>query len=110
LLARPDGDSVAPPAPTGLNAVGGRRKATLTWTPSSEAWSEGTEGKSGVAYYEIQRRTGTTGAFVAVEHVADNVVTFTDAPARGNYEYRLLAVDAAGNIGDPTPAVPATVT
>ncbi len=109
-LSSPDGDLAAPDPPTMLTGVGGRRKATLTWTPSPETWGEGPDGQTGVAFYEIQRRTGTNGPFVAVEHVADNVVTFTEAPARGSYEYRLVAVDGAGNTGPFSDVVPVTVT
>jgi hypothetical protein len=96
-----DGDVTAPAPPPELTAAGGRRQVVLSWQPSPESWPA----ESGVAYYEIQRAPVASGTFSVIDHTADWVVTYIDSGIRGEYRYQVVAVDGAGNRGEPSPVV-----
>ena len=96
-----DGDVTAPPSAPQLTATGGRRQVALSWQASPESWPA----ESGVAYYEIQRAPGPTGTFSAINHTDDWILSYTDAGIRGEYRYQVVAVDGAGNRGEPSPVV-----
>ena len=94
-----DGDVIPPPAPSAPTAVGGRRTITLSWAASPEAWPA----QSGIAYYEIERRSTANAAFAVIDHTDDRTLTYTDSGVRGEYSYQVIAVDGAGNRGTPSP-------
>jgi chitodextrinase len=90
-------DSVKPTAPGSLAATGGAGQAVLTWTAASD--------NVAVTGYRVYR--GTT----QVASVGANVLTYTNTGlAAGTYSYTVRAIDAAGNLSDPSTAASATVT
>jgi hypothetical protein len=100
-------DTTPPGPPVSASAAGSRRAITITWDPSPETWSAGS---SGVAYYEIQRSATPDGPFTAIDHTGDQTRTYTDSGVKGQYSYRVIAVDGAANSGDPSPVASARAT
>jgi chitodextrinase len=76
-------DVTAPSAPV-LSATGSKRRATLSWTASTDA--------SGIASYRVLRN--------GVQIAQTTARTFTDRPGRGTWTYVVRAVDGAGNTAD----------
>ncbi|HEX4814955.1 MAG TPA: LamG-like jellyroll fold domain-containing protein [Nonomuraea sp.] len=101
---QPTPDTQPPSAPGSLAATGGSGTAQLTWTASTD--------NVGVDGYRIHR--STTPAFTpsAANQVGSSpATTFTDGGlAAGTYYYRVLAIDAAGNLSPSSAEVSATVT
>ena len=79
-----------PPAPSGLTAVPGRKKVTLSWTASPGATS-----------YTVKRGTQSGGPYLAI---ATGVIgtSFTNSGLRTGttYYYVVAAVNAAGSSAD----------
>ena len=89
----PPPDTQAPGAPGGLAASGGVEQVGLSWSAASD--------NVGVVRYSVHR--GTSAGFVPS---AGNRVAYVTATshsdsglAAGTYRYRVLAEDAAGNVG-----------
>ena len=90
-------DSVKPTAPSNLKATAGTGQVTLTWKASSD--------NVGVTGYRIYRNGTQVGS------VNGTTLTYTDTGlARGTYSYTVRAIDAAGNLSDPSKTASATVT
>jgi hypothetical protein len=87
-------DSVAPPSPASVTAVSPTLVAPVV------SWSSVTDATSGVAYWRIYRGTSSTGPWTQVNvDGATTGLTYTDGTAPfGTSWYRVLAVDAAGNV------------
>jgi predicted phage tail protein len=86
-------DTVAPSAPTGLNATGATGKVTLNWTAATD--------NVGVTKYNVHRSTTsgfTPSAATLVATVGGSTLTYVDSgrPA-GTYYYKVVAEDAAAN-------------
>jgi hypothetical protein len=77
-------DITAPSVPAGLNAVGGDRKVTLTWTDS-------TDDDSGVDHYKVYRDTVLIFLAETAAFTDRNVINGT------LYSYTVSAEDVAGN-------------
>lgn len=72
--------------------------ATLAGNVASQtridlAWTESADGASGVSHYEV--RDASTGALVVT--TAATSYSHTGLPVLGQYSYRIVAVDSAGN-------------
>jgi chitodextrinase len=81
-------DSVKPTAPGNLRATLGTASVVLTWNASSD--------NVGVTGYRIYQ-SGTQ-----IASVAGNVLTYTHTGVAGPLSYTVRAVDAAGNLSDPS--------
>lgn len=87
-------DPTVPSAPTGLSAVAGDGKVTLSWTASAQATG-----------YTVKRSTSANGAFATV--AADVTATaFTDASVvnQTTYYYKVSAHNAVGEGTDSSQA------
>ncbi len=87
-------DHTPPSRPVGLLAV------TTSQAKPSLSWSSGVpDALSGFAHYNVYRDGGLIGS--------PTVPTFVDAalPVNGSFVYIVRAVDAAGNLSLPTPAL-----
>ena len=97
-------DSVAPSAPGVLGATGGLGQVSLAWGAATD--------NVAVARYNVHR--STTVGFVpsAVNRIAQpTATTYVDTGlAPGVYYYRVLAEDAAGNVGPASNQANATAT
>src|SRR4029079_11550297 len=90
-------DVTKPTAPGSLTATAGTGQVALSWQAATD--------NVGVTGYQVFRGTGTTP--VATLGVT---TTWTDTGlAPGGYSYTVKAVDAAGNITDPSNSASATV-
>lgn len=88
-------DTTAPTSPANFNAIGvGAAQVNLSWSPSSD--------NIGVTGYQIERAQGVGSAtYASVATVA--AVAFVDiglSPGTA-YNYRIRAIDSAGNLSDP---------
>ncbi len=86
-------DSEPPTAPTNLAATNGFGQVQLNWNASTD--------NIGVAGYNIYRSTSAGFSPSASNLIAQTVgltTTFTNNVAAGNYYYRVLARDVAGNL------------
>jgi chitodextrinase len=89
-------DTIKPSAPGTLKASAGTGQVTLTWKASSD--------NIGVTGYRIYRNG------VEISSVSATTLAYTDMGlARGTYSYTVRAIDAAGNLSDPSKAASATV-
>ena len=89
-------DTTAPSAPSNLVATGGAGQVTLSWDPASD--------DAGVTGYRLYR-DGAPAATLGP------VTSHTDAGLQpGTYTSEVRALDAAGNLSDPSNAEAATVT
>jgi chitodextrinase len=85
-----------------LSAVGGRSRATLYWSASTDS------GGSGLAGYELFRSSSPSGPWTQVATTTGT--TFVDKSAtRGTYWYFVRAYDRAGNRSAASPTATATV-
>jgi cellulose 1,4-beta-cellobiosidase len=90
-------DSIKPSAPANLKASAGTGQVKLTWKASSD--------NIGVTGYRIYRGGTQVGS------VSGTTLTYTHSGlAVGTYTYTVRAVDAAGNLSDPSKSASATVT
>jgi N-acetylmuramoyl-L-alanine amidase len=87
--AAPPVDTTGPTAPSGLTAIPGSRKVTLTWDESTDS--------TGVVGYRVWRSTSSTGSFTAVATVASLTYVDSGLSRRRTYYYKVQAFDAAGN-------------
>lgn len=84
-------DSTPPTAPTGLTAKAGKGSVSLSWVASSDP------GGSGLAGYEVWRRTGTSGAFSKIATTTAPSYTNSGLKRGTVYYYYVVAYDQAGN-------------
>jgi len=93
-------DTIAPDAPTGLNAVGGGGSIMLSWAANTEP---------DLAKYNVYRSpSGLTGSFLKIATLDASTTTYTDSGgiATGSvYYYYVTAVDTNGNESVPSGAV-----
>ena len=95
-------DAVPPSAPGVLSATGGLSSAQLAWGAASD--------NVGVSRYNVHR--GSSAGFTP--SLANRVgqptgTSFVDTVATGTYFYRVIAEDAAGNLGPASNEASATV-
>lgn len=97
-------DTVPPTAPTNLVAAGGIGTVTLDWTAATD--------NVGVAGYNVHRATSSGFTPSASNRIATGVTGthFVDTLAAGTYEYLVIAMDAAGNLGPPSNEATGTAT
>ena len=90
-------DTVAPSAPDNpVKATAGTGQVTPTWKASSD--------NVGVTGYRIYRDGTQVGS------VNGTTLTYIDTGlARGTYSYTVRAIDAAGNLSDPSKTESVTV-
>ena len=81
-------DSIAPSAPTQLRATVGTGQVVLTWNASTD--------NVGVTGYRIYQGATQVGS------VTGNVLTYTHTGVAGPLSYTVRAIDAAGNLSDPS--------
>jgi fibronectin type 3 domain-containing protein len=92
----PAPDTTKPTAPAGLTATAGQGQVALNWQASTD--------NVGVTGYRVFR--GTT----QIASVGGTTLNYTDTGlAAGTYSYTVRAVDAAGNLSDPSNTASATV-
>jgi chitodextrinase len=90
-------DTVKPTVPAGLSATGSAGQVALSWQPSTD--------NVGITGYRIYRNGSQVGS------VLGNLTTFTHTNlTTGTYSYTVRAIDAAGNLSDPSRTDSATVT
>ena len=97
------GDLTPPSAPGTLTATGAVGTATLGWGAASD--------NVGVTRYNVHR--GPDAGFVpsAANRIAQPTGTsYVDTTTPGTYAYKVIAEDAAGNVGPASNAATATVT
>lgn len=94
-------------SPSDLTAKGGRREASLRWTPGGEAYGRNVE-----TTYEVWRGTGTE--LEAFELVAEGLTETrfldTGLARRATYNYFVVAVDAEDNRSGGSNLAQATTT
>lgn len=97
------GDTTPPSAPTGVVAQATGSSVQLSWTAATDDVA--------VTGYDVHR--GATADFVPAPGNRVGQVTGTTAGesgvAAGSWYYRVVARDAAGNVGQPSTAAPVTV-
>ncbi|WP_432457784.1 LamG-like jellyroll fold domain-containing protein [Cellulomonas iranensis] len=100
----PPPDLTAPSTPGDLAATAGESDAALTWSAATD--------DVGVVAYEVHRSSDPAFTPSAETHLADVATPgYADAAlAPGTYTYRVLARDAAGNVGAASAPVTVTVT
>ena len=98
----PPGDTEAPSAPAGPAASGALGEARLSWSASTD--------NVGVVRYNVHRSMSAGFTPSATNRIAQPTSTsYTDGGlAAGDYYYRVVAEDAAGNLSAPSDAVKAT--
>ena len=99
------GDTQAPSGPSALTATGQNGAAQLSWPAATDA--------VGVTEYRVHRSTTAGFTPSAANRIATvtSGTTYTDTPlATGTYHYRVIAADAAGNAGTPSPQATVAVT
>jgi fibronectin type 3 domain-containing protein len=86
-------DTTAPSAPGGLGVVVSGHAAQLTWTAATD--------DVGVAHYDVHRGTAAGFTPTPANRIAQPAGTSYSDPslAAGTYYYRVIAEDAAGNVG-----------
>ncbi len=96
-------DVTAPTVVTGLSATANETDVSLEWDASSD--------NVAVDHYRIYRGTTPDFSIEGVEPVAETgTVEYVDsALAEGQWYYRVVAVDAVGNVGTPSEAAGALV-
>ncbi len=90
--------SVTVPAPTGLTASLANNEITLAWT-----------GSTGIASYRVERGINST---VSLNTLGEATTTkYVDGLISGgnSYSYRVRAIDANGNVSDPSNVVTVSV-
>ena len=95
-------DASPPSAPGALSVVGGLSSAQLSWGAATD--------NVGVARYNVHR--GTSAGFtpsVGNRIAQPTGLSYTDNVAAGTYFYRVVAEDAAGNLGPASNEASGTV-
>jgi spore germination protein YaaH len=92
-------DTTAPSTPINLKAVAGSRRATVSWTASTDS------GGSGVAGYDVYRSTSSTGTFTKVASVTSTSYLNTGLTKNRTYWYYVRGRDKAGNVSAPSAKV-----
>ena len=96
------GDVTPPSAPGPLSASGSVGRASLSWGAAAD--------DVGVARYDVHRSTSAGFTPSAANRIAQTTTTtFVDTVAAGDYHYRVVAADAAGNLGPSSNEAAATV-
>jgi len=96
-------DTQAPSAPSSLAATGSITGAQLSWSPSTD--------NVGVVRYNVHRSTTSGFTPSAANRIAQPTGTsYTDTTAAGTYFYKVIAEDAAGNVGPASNEAGATIT
>ena len=97
------GDTTPPSAPTGLSASAGGSVVNLTWTASTD--------NVGVTGYQIERCQGS-GCSSFAQVGTSTSASYTDGglTASMTYNYRVRAIDAAGNLSGYSNTTTATTT
>jgi hypothetical protein len=97
-------DTAPPTAPAGLTATGSLAAVSLSWTAASD--------NVGVVKYDVHRSTTAGFTPSAANRVAQPTGTsYQDTGlAAGTYYYRVIAEDAAGNVGPASNEASATAT
>ena len=87
----PGGDTTAPTTPANLTATAGSNQINLSWTASSDPDSPSIT-------YHVERCQGA-GCTAFSQIATPTSTTYSDTGiASGNYSYRVLAADPAGNL------------
>ena len=96
-------DTQAPTAPGSVTATGGQGSAQLSWTASTD--------NVGVTDYTVHRSTSAGFTPSSANQVGSvSNTSFTDSGlGAGTYYYRVLALDAAGNVSTSSGEATATV-
>jgi hypothetical protein len=97
------GDTEPPSAPSGLSAdAPWSGRVDLDWDESSDNLA--------VSGYEVHRRPAGGGSFSRIDTTDAATTSYSDTTVAGNtsYEYQVKALDAAGNISDPSNTVEVT--
>jgi fibronectin type 3 domain-containing protein len=97
------GDVSPPSAPGALTAIGAVGKATLGWGAATD--------NVGVVRYSVHRATTSGFTPSTGNRIAQPTgTTYTDTASPGVYFYKVVAEDAAGNIGTASNESSATIT
>ena len=98
------GDVVAPTGPASLTATASPGSVALSWPAATD--------NVAVTRYNVHRSTSAGFTPTAANRIAQPTgTTYTDPGlAAGTYYYRVIAEDAAGNLGAASPQASATVT
>jgi len=94
-VVAPPADTVAPSAPTSLVATTVSNSVRLTWTASTD--------NTGVVGYNVYKNSTKVGTVTTTSYADASVTSGT------TYTYVVRAVDAAGNISNPSNSVSVTV-
>lgn len=95
-------DTTAPTKVDGVLAVASGSSVALTWNAASDDLA--------VAGYHVYRAASAEFAPDASNRIGESATTaFTDTAPAGTWFYKVLAVDAAGNAGEPSDAATAVV-
>lgn len=97
----PGPDTTPPPVPSGVAAVAGDARASVTWQPASAP---------DLAGYKVYQAVSPDGAWTAAGQTLRDVSSFTITGLSNTVTYRVAvtAIDTSGN--ESTRSVPATVT
>jgi len=97
-------DVAVPSAPSNLAATVSANKVKLTWTPSSDPNTVGHE------IYRSGSEFASVGEAQKLVRVSNTVGVYEDVPTSdGTYFYRVVAVNAAGALSDPTALARASI-
>lgn len=103
IIAPPPQDTQAPSTPIGASASVAGASVLVSWAPSTD--------NVGVTGYRVHR--GTSASFLpdaATQVAATTTTSFTDAGVpEGDWFYRVIAVDAAGNMSAASAAAAVTI-
>lgn len=97
------GDRTPPTAP------GSARVTAVTDTTVALAWTAATD-NVGVTGYRVRRITGTTATTVGTAGANATALTVSGLAAASVYSFDVQALDAAGNVSEPSNRVTATTT
>ncbi len=87
--------AVAPTAPSGLSAT------TASSSQINLAWTDNSSNETG---FKIERKTGTTGAYVQIATTSANATSYSDTAltVSTTYNYRIRATNSVGDSGYTT--------
>lgn len=91
-------DLAAPSVVTGVQLTRNNGEVNLTWLAATD--------NVGVTAYRVYRTAGASDPLTPASVVAQGAATSaTDVPPAGTWSYRVVAVDAAGNVGPASEAI-----